>query len=154
MHLLPKLFIGERHFGLSCLYAQTFIFEIITINEGTPTVDKLKLFTTHIFPSTCSQNHFLKITIIRHCHHCKYNLVFSTLLYKLFLRICESSICSMVFLWSSIMLCWSICKSFTTSFRCFLRVPTLVWVFQVVMWSLTSLPTCLLLWITLDDLFP
>ncbi len=55
---------------------------------------------------------------------------------------------------ASIMLCWSTCKSFTTSFRCLLRTRTLVMVLQVVVWSLASFPTCLLHWIALEDLFP
>ncbi len=153
MHLLPKLFFGKRHSELSYLYAQTFIFERITTNEWAPIVDKLKLYTIHIFPSTCS-NHFLKTIIIHHHHCCKSNLVLSTPLQKLLLRICDGSNRSMVFLWLSIMLCRRICKSFTTSFRCFLRVSTLVMALWMVVWSLASFPTSLLHWTALEDLFP
>lgn len=153
MHLLPKLFLGERHSRLSYLYAQTFIFERITTNEWAPIVDKPKLYTIHIFPSTCS-NHFLKTILIHHHHCCKSNLVLSNPLQKLLLRICDGSNRSMVSLWLSIMLCRRICKSFTTSFRCFLRVSALVMALWVVVWSLTSLPTSLLHWTALEDLFP
>jgi len=60
MHLLLKLFLKKRHFGLNCLHAQTFIFERITINEWAPTTNKPKLFTTHILPSIRLQTTFWK----------------------------------------------------------------------------------------------
>jgi hypothetical protein len=78
MHLFPKLFFGEKHPRFSCMYAQTFILEIITTNEWIPTADKPKLFTTHIFPSIYSQTILWKqqqyaITTIYKC-----NFVLST----------------------------------------------------------------------------
>ncbi len=153
MHFLLKLFLQQRHFGLNCLHAQTFIFERIATNEWALVTNKPKLFTIHILPFTHSQTTFLKTTTIHHRHHCKCNFVLSTLLQKLPLKVRESSNRAMASLWSSIMFCRNICKSFMNLFRCFLKVPTLVMVVRVVVWSLVTILACLFIGLHLKICF-